>query len=403
MKRGGKFFLVLFFVVMTTPFMHLVLASSGSLAPKTAGNGTETSILWFNVSNNSTTGNTLANILINIIGSASIGNITNVSVYSGSNVYSNSTFTSSPILINMGATITSNTNYTINFTISPSASNNLTLGANVTAIATGGNVTYSALPYSSSLVTIDSQPPIVSFVNSSFNDSWNMGNLTVNVSAFESLSNISSILIYVNGTNVENCSSSPCYYTNNSADGMYAVSAIANDTYNHTATASLLLGVDNTPPTASFSCSPTSQLRGDLVSCSCSPSDAMSGINSSATSYEEYPSTAYTGEFSATCTFKDNAGNIGSAEAVYYVYSVSGYIPLEKNSAPANSSQNNTQPSGNLSENTTSYNSGSNSLPGSSLFAKLAWLWVGLGIIILAVIAAWLYRMKRQRTKRKQR
>ena len=401
MKRRSKFFLVLFFVVMTAPFMHLVLASSGSLTPETAGNGTRISILWFNVSNNSTTGNTLTNILINITGSASVGNITNISVYSGPNVYSNSTFTSYPVLINMGATITSNTNYTINFTISPSASNNSTIGANVTSITSGGNVTYSALPYSSSLVTIDSQLPVISFVNSPLNDSWGRGNLTVNVSAFDSLSNISSILIYVNGTKVEGCSSSPCYYTNNSADGMYAVSATANDTYNHTATASLLLGTDNTPPTASFNCNPTSQLRGDLVSCSCSPSDAMSGINSSATSYSEYPSTDYTGEFSTTCTFKDNAGNIGSAEAVYYVYSVSSYVPPEKNSVPANSSQNNSRPSGNFSENTTSYNSRSNSLPGSSPFAKLVWLWIGLGIIILAVIAAMFYRIKNQRTRRR--
>jgi len=58
---------------------------------------------------------------------------------------------------------------------------------------------------------------------------------------------------------------------------------------------------------------------GDVVTCTCSPTDSLSEINTSATTITTTPSTANTGTFTESCGFADNAGNTGIASTTYTV------------------------------------------------------------------------------------
>ncbi|MBC8487979.1 MAG: LamG domain-containing protein [Bacteroidetes bacterium] len=84
---------------------------------------------------------------------------------------------------------------------------------------------------------------------------------------------------------------------------------------------------------SSFSCSPTSAIVGETITCSCSATDA---IDSSPTvSYTANPSTSSAGTFTTTCTATDDAGNSASSSISYSVLSSGGgtptYSPTESN------------------------------------------------------------------------
>ena len=104
-------------------------------------------------------------------------------------------------------------------------------------------------------------------------------------------------------------------------DGVYNISVWVNDTSNNlnNSASSFNVTFDQTNPTASVVCSPATLKTGDVVTCTCSPSDPTSGINSSATSITANPSTSNTGTFSESCSFADMAGNTGSTSTTYIV------------------------------------------------------------------------------------
>lgn len=104
-------------------------------------------------------------------------------------------------------------------------------------------------------------------------------------------------------------------------DGQYNITIWANDSYNNLNNSKIITNVtiDNTNPTGSVSCTPATLNSGNTVTCTCSPSDVRSGINTSATTITANPSTANTGTFTETCTFKDRAGNSGTASGTYTV------------------------------------------------------------------------------------
>jgi len=77
--------------------------------------------------------------------------------------------------------------------------------------------------------------------------------------------------------------------------------------------------VDTINPTATFTCTPLSVQVGGTITCSCSPADVFSGINSSLTSYTVNPDTFQTGTFTTTCNFADLVGNTGSSSVTYTV------------------------------------------------------------------------------------
>jgi PGF-pre-PGF domain-containing protein len=105
-------------------------------------------------------------------------------------------------------------------------------------------------------------------------------------------------------------------------DGMYNVTVYANDSLgNLNNSQKIQFTIDNTIPTGSYTCSPASTTQGQTVTCTCTPTDALSGINSSTVSPASAyaPDTATTGTYTPNCTYYDLAGNFGSASGSYTI------------------------------------------------------------------------------------
>ena len=327
MKRGFRFLAFGIFVLLVVIFgIYLLTANSANLAFSVAGNGTTITMFWFNVSaTNNTGGNNLTSVSINQTITGSNSNVTNVTISNGT-VYYNSSCCTFPVVIGIGQIInTTTTNFTVNFTINTSAANNATIQANLTANDSQNNVTFFSVnpPYNSTIVTIDSVGPTTAYssVGTVANASNNIGNLTVNVTATDLLG-LANITIYVNGTQRQQCSTSPCSYTNNSVDGSYVFNATANDTNGATTTlSSRTVLIDNTAPTDSPSCN--SVEVGSNFPCSCASSDSTSGVNTITGSSNSPDGTSSptrnTGNFIYTCTVTDFAGNSVIATKAYTI------------------------------------------------------------------------------------
>ncbi len=83
----------------------------------------------------------------------------------------------------------------------------------------------------------------------------------------------------------------------------------------------LFLYDDFVPPSVTFSCTPSSVVIGETITCSCTGTDGGSGVAS--TTYTVNPSTAVAGTFSTICTVTDVTGN-SATSTVSYTVSVSG-------------------------------------------------------------------------------
>jgi hypothetical protein len=155
----------------------------------------------------------------------------------------------------------------------------------------------------------------------------NTTSLTLNISVIDASSGEtgSVCLIDVNGTNQSIAvSSNWCNITSGNltglADGSHTIKVYVNDTVNILGlNNSLAVLTDTTAPVASASCSPSSASLGDSVTCSCSGTDATSGINSSLTTSSSTVTTAETGSYSYGCSVTDNAGNSHSTTTSYSV------------------------------------------------------------------------------------
>lgn len=153
----------------------------------------------------------------------------------------------------------------------------------------------------------------------------NTSTLTLNVSVSDALSGTtgSVCLVDVNGTNQTIafsggwCNSTSVALTG-LADGNASIILYVNDTVSNLGfNDSYIVQIDTTTPSASASCSPSTVLTDSTVTCSCSGTDALSGIASSTATAT--PSTAQTGTFSYGCTVTDNAGNSATDIASYTV------------------------------------------------------------------------------------
>lgn len=194
------------------------------------------------------------------------------------------------------------------------------------------STTTSAASVLTNNIIFDSTSPAVSF--SGITNVVNNGNysqtITLNASVVDALIGIGSVYFNItnstgNQVNFTSASSSGGYYnlgvnTLGFPDGLYNITVFANDSLNNlNNSAEIQITIDNTPPTGVFSCSPSQVQQGSTVNCSCTSSDALSGINATGNVYTIYPDTSQTGTFTTTCIFGDNAGNQGSASAAYSV------------------------------------------------------------------------------------
>lgn len=171
------------------------------------------------------------------------------------------------------------------FNVSVADNGNLTMGNTGLTEVTGVNISF--------------------FNGSDFNSSYE----AINMSAFSYRGNYWNISID----------------TTKIKDGVYNITITANDTngnVNITNMSNVI--VDNTAPTASVSCTPSTVNVGNAVACTCTPSDATSGVNTTETSIVASPSTDNTGTITQTCTFADMAGNTASASTTYNVELAAG-------------------------------------------------------------------------------
>jgi len=156
------------------------------------------------------------------------------------------------------------------------------------------------------------------------------GNFLINITATDAGSGVKNISIFVNGSLVQNCSSSPCNWTNNSVDGSYIFNATAEDfaTNKNVSIGSRTVTIDTVAPTVSLSCSPSSVSVSQSITCTCAASDATSGVrnysyalssSTASTSSTASQDTSVVGTFTETCTVRDYAGNSNSATASYTV------------------------------------------------------------------------------------
>jgi len=159
---------------------------------------------------------------------------------------------------------------------------------------------------------------------------WIIVNVTVNDSEGSyagAISNVSYSLFYSNGTlfnkTVETANSHPHINWTGLPDAIYHVNASANDTLGHDSTGGTgtrVITIDNTNPTASASCTGGTQLQeGAATTCSCSGTDATSGVKTSSASTT--PDTSNTGTYSYTCSVTDWAGNSATNK---YTYTIEG-------------------------------------------------------------------------------
>ena len=191
-----KLFLIFGILLISSVFVFAIsydLVTSG----QTAEAEDTVSLLTFNMSNTTGVGEnaTLDSITLDLIGTASSGNITNVTVSDGSVTYYNSSI-SFPLLIQIDKNITGETNFTLNFTLSSSATWNETFGVNVTTItnsttnASNTYVNYDTLPYVSGVVRVaDSTNPSVTGPTKT---SSTRTSITISYSCSDSFSDIAS-------------------------------------------------------------------------------------------------------------------------------------------------------------------------------------------------------------------
>ena len=184
-------------------------------------------------------------------------------------------------------------------------------------------------------IRFDNTRPIVFSQNISkpLSGTNHTGTIVFNVSLVDALTAIDVIYFNItNGTGTQNTTYtatregtttrySVSVATTGFKDGNYTVTAFVNDTAGNlnssAATTSVLF--DNTVPIVSVSCNPSTVTAGELLTCTCSRSDATSGINT--VNFNANPSTSSTGTFTSSCTVSDLAGNSASASTTYRVES----------------------------------------------------------------------------------
>lgn len=211
--------------------------------------------------------------------------------------------------------------------------NNWTEG-NYTFVISAWNTTEYGANSTNVTIYVDRTAPVITlpfYTNAT--PKQNTTTLTLNISVTDAKSGLTGTLclIDVNGTNQTiSYSAGWCNTTNGNltglADGNHTIEVYVNDTVNNLGlNNSFVVLADTTVPSVTIvSCSPSSVIVGDIVTCGCSGNDSGSGINSSLTTPSSTPSTSQTGTFTYACSVTDNAGNSATTTASYSVTGDSG-------------------------------------------------------------------------------
>lgn len=249
------------------------------------------------------------------------------------------TWTSAVVFVSStDAANTSGTNFSWGYAVSNNTNGNYTY--NFTAFFTNGT---RGAGTSNITVVVDKTAPAHVFYDGYTNKTTQTSSevITLNISTTDTgikKANACSLgFLFPNGTlwgganqtllaNVgTNCNNTQWNLTGLS-DGNWTFVVYANDSANNTLTNQSTIfwvEVDSTAPAATATCSPTAINTGDTFPCTCSGSDASSGINKSiqttSSTSDTVSDTPSTGTFTYSCTVYDNAGNSHTSTATYTV------------------------------------------------------------------------------------
>jgi hypothetical protein len=269
------------------------------------------------------------NITVNNSDTLNISNITEVSIALPSEIIffsgSNGTTTGSHIFSNTTSTLTwqndglvmNNTSHYFWF----NATSNTPGIYNITVSTTNATGQYDK---NLTVEINDTTDPHLIEIVSPLNDSiLKQNHIQYNITADDNGIIDSIILRLYNSANTEINSSlssiSPVVGNFTSLlDGIYYINATVNDTYgNQNSSSTIQITLDTTNPNISFSCSASSVDVDEMITCSCSGNDTLSGVES--TTYTQNPSTSSAGDYSTTCTIIDYAGNSVESSIDYTV------------------------------------------------------------------------------------
>jgi len=178
-------------------------------------------------------------------------------------------------------------------------------------------------------VGIDTTAPVITlpvYTNATFKK--NTSALTLNISVIDASSGEtnSACIFDINGTNQTVAVSNEwCNITVGNltglADGNQTISVYVNDTMNNLGlNNSFVVFTDTTDPLPTADCTPTNPTdNGEIVTCSCSGTDATAGINSSLTTAGTSTVTSTAGTTSYICSLTDYAGNTATSITTYTV------------------------------------------------------------------------------------
>jgi len=144
------------------------------------------------------------------------------------------------------------------------------------------------------------------------------------VNDIEFWGNFSSGTWALNQTNATNVANDSFWNVSlNLSDGRYIWGVYCDDSAGNSdwTDTNRTLIVDTTDPAPSASCTASTLSKGSALTCSCSATDATSGVNASATTAGSTPDTSNTGTFTYTCSATDYSGNSASST---FTYAISG-------------------------------------------------------------------------------
>lgn len=346
---GKKNFLFIFGILIISGFLFLVFAADGIfIHPSVTGtifttsNVNEDVPFNYSIALNASLapGVNITQFNITLPTGFSFTYKTNGSTLSAKSNFTNTsnilTWTNSSLyLITNGST--NNTLFWFNATAIDPGNYNFTVVVLNQSAAGINNVTY----FNVSVSVNDTTSPDVHVANISsgtVNGGNYSGTILLNVSLFDNLQGgTAATKVYFNVTNktasvqqnITTASTAVApvwnatFNTATLGDGLYNITIWANDSNrNMNNSAYVTIRIDNTAPTGSITCSPTTVTAGDTVTCSCSATDAGSGVLS--TSYTTSPSTVNTGTFTQSCSFSDYAGLSSTATSNSYTVNLGG-------------------------------------------------------------------------------
>ena len=208
-------------------------------------------------------------------------------------------------------------NASINTAAFPDGIYNITIYANDTLGNLNSSIRVSTL-------TFDNIVSTISFGVGTENDgvnvsrNWIYANVTYNETNFGNIT----FSLYNDTATVNSTLFTSATYTinwTNLSNGNYTYQVNITDSANSkNSTGTRRITLDTVAPTVAQTCSPTSPTIGETLTCSCSASDATSGVQTGPT-YTVNPSTGSTGTYTTSCSATDYAGNTGSDSDQYTV------------------------------------------------------------------------------------